>query len=47
MSVYSYHNEQQRKTRQNALKVVIITAAIGAVTAISAFLFDALWLFGW
>ena len=47
MSVHSYHNEQQRKTRKNALKIVIITAAIGAVTAIGAFLFDALWLFGW
>jgi hypothetical protein len=47
MSVHSYHNEQQHKTRKNALKVVIITAAIGAVAAISAFLFDVLWLFGW
>jgi hypothetical protein len=47
MSVHSYHNEQQHKTRKNALKVVIITAAIGAVAAISAFLLDALWLFGW
>jgi hypothetical protein len=48
MSVPSYHNEQQQhKTRKNALKVVIITAAIGAVAAISAFLFDALWLLGW
>jgi chemotaxis response regulator CheB len=47
MSVPSYHNEQQRKTRKNALKVVIITAAIGGVAAIGAFLFDALWLFGW
>jgi hypothetical protein len=47
MSVYSYHNEQQHKTRKNTLKVVIITAAIGAVAAISALLFDALWLFGW
>jgi hypothetical protein len=47
MSVPSYHNEQQRKTRKNALKVVITTAAIGAVAAIGAFLFDALWLFGW
>jgi hypothetical protein len=47
MSVPPYHNEQQRKTRKNALKVVIITAAIGAVAAISAFLFDALWLLGW
>jgi hypothetical protein len=47
MSVRSYHNEQQRKTRKNTLKIVIITAAIGAVAAIGAFLFDALWLFGW
>jgi hypothetical protein len=47
MSVHSYYNEQQRKTRKNALKVVIITAAIGAIAAIGAFLFDALWLFGW
>ena len=47
MSVHSYHNEQQRKTRKNTLKIVIITAAIGAVAAIGAFLFDALWLFGW
>jgi hypothetical protein len=42
----SYYNEQQRKPRKNALKLVIITAAIGAVAAIGAFLFDALWLFG-
>jgi hypothetical protein len=47
MSVHSYHREQQNKTRKNALKIVIITAAIGAVAAIGAFLFDALWLFGW
>jgi hypothetical protein len=47
MSLPSYHNEQQRKTRKNALKIVIITAAIGAIAAIGAFLFDALWLFGW
>jgi hypothetical protein len=47
MSVHSYHNEQQRSARKNALKVVIVTAAIGAVAAIGAFLFDALWLFGW
>jgi fatty acid desaturase len=47
MSVHSYHKEQQRKTRKNALKIAIITAAIGAVAAIGAFLFDALWLFGW
>jgi hypothetical protein len=47
MSVSSYHNEQQRKPRKNALKIVVITAAIGAVAAICAFLFDALWLFGW
>ncbi|MDQ3909986.1 MAG: hypothetical protein M3232_06245 [Thermoproteota archaeon] len=47
MSVSSYHNEQQRKTRKNALKIGIITAAIGAVAAIGAFLFDALWLFRW
>ena len=47
MSVHSYHNKQQRKTRKNTLKIVIITAAIGAVAAIGAFLFDALWLFGW
>jgi hypothetical protein len=45
--MHSYHKGQQRKTRKNALKIVIITAAIGAVAAISAFLFDALWLFGW
>jgi hypothetical protein len=47
MSLHSYHNEQQRRTHKNALKIVIITAAIGAVAAIGAFLFDALWLFGW
>jgi hypothetical protein len=47
MSVHSHHNEQQRKTRKNTLKIVIITAAIGAVAAIGALLFDALWLFGW
>jgi hypothetical protein len=47
MGVHSYNNEQQRKTRKNALKIVIITAAIGAIAAIGAFLFDALWLFGW
>jgi flagellar basal body-associated protein FliL len=47
MSVPSYHNEQQRKTRKNALKIVIITAAIGAFAAVGAFLFDALWLFRW
>jgi hypothetical protein len=47
MSVHSYYKEQQRKTRKNTLKIVIITAAIGAVTGIGAFLFDALWLFGW
>lgn len=47
MGVPSYHNEQRRKMLKNALKVVIITAAIGAVAAIAAFLFDALWLFGW
>jgi hypothetical protein len=47
MSVHLYHKEQQIKTRRNALKIVIITAAIGAVAAIGAFLFDALWLFGW
>jgi hypothetical protein len=47
MNVHSYHNEQQHKTRKNALKVVIVTAAIGALAAISAFLFDSLWLFGW
>jgi hypothetical protein len=47
MSVHSYHKEQQIKTRKNAFKIVIITAAIGAVAAIGAFLFDALWLFGW
>jgi hypothetical protein len=46
MIVPSYSNEQQRKPRKNALKLVIITAAIGAVAAIGAFLFDALWLFG-
>jgi hypothetical protein len=44
--MHSHHDEQQRKTRKNMLKIIIITAAIGAVTAISAFLFDALWLFG-
>ena len=47
MSVPSYYNEQQRKTRKNMLKIIIITTAIGAVAAIGAFLFDALWLFGW
>jgi hypothetical protein len=47
MSVHSYDNEQQHRTHKNALKIVIITAAIGAVAAIGAFLFDALWLFGW
>jgi hypothetical protein len=47
MSVPSYHNEQRRKPRKNALKVAMITAAIGAAAAIGAFLFDALWLFGW
>jgi hypothetical protein len=48
MSRHSSHNEQQQhKTRKNALRIVIITAAIGAVAAIGAFLFDALWLFGW
>jgi fatty acid desaturase len=47
MSVQSYHEEQKRKSRKNTLKVIIITAAIGAVAAIGAFLFDALWLFGW
>jgi hypothetical protein len=47
MSVPSYHNEQQRKTDKSVLKIVIITAAIGAIAAIGAFLFDALWLFGW
>jgi hypothetical protein len=47
MGVHSYYNEQQRKTSKNALKILIITAAIGAIAAIGAFLFDALWLFGW
>jgi hypothetical protein len=47
MSVPSYYNEQQRKPRKNALKILIITAAIGAAAAIGAFLFDAMWLFGW
>jgi hypothetical protein len=47
MSMPSYHNEQQRKPRKNALKIVLITVAIGAVAAIGAFMFDALWLFGW
>ncbi|HEX5979024.1 MAG TPA: hypothetical protein VFY68_17200 [Nitrososphaeraceae archaeon] len=47
MSVHSYHEEQQLKTRKNTLKIVIITAAIGAVAAIGVFLFDTLWLFGW
>jgi fatty acid desaturase len=47
MTVHSYHKKQQRKTRRNTLKVIIITAAIGAVAAIGALLFDALWLFGW
>jgi hypothetical protein len=47
MSVHSYHKRQQRKARKNAFKIMIITAAIGAVAAIGAFLFDALWLFGW
>jgi len=47
MSVPSYHNEQQRKPHRSTLKVAIITATIGAIAAIAAFLFDALWLFGW
>jgi hypothetical protein len=47
MSVHSYRKEEERKTRKNALKIAIITAAIGAVAAIAAFLFDALWLFRW
>jgi hypothetical protein len=47
MNVHSYQNEQQRRTRKNALKIGIITAAIGAAAAIGAFLFDALWLFRW
>jgi hypothetical protein len=46
MSVPSYYNEHQRKPRKNALKLVIITVAMGVVAAIGAFLFDALWLFG-
>jgi hypothetical protein len=29
------------------LKIIIITTAIGAVAAIGALLFDALWLFEW
>jgi FtsZ-interacting cell division protein ZipA len=44
MSVHSYHKKQQRKTRRNTLKVIIITAAIGAVAAIGALLFDAFWM---
>jgi fatty acid desaturase len=47
MSVHAYHKEQQRKTRKNTLKIIIVTAAIGAVAAMGALLFDALWLFGW
>jgi hypothetical protein len=47
MSVHSYHKEQQRKIRKNTLKIIIVTAAIGAVAAMGALLFDALWLFGW
>jgi hypothetical protein len=47
MSGYSYHDQQQRKTSKNMLKIIIITTAIGAVAAIGAFLFDDLWLFGW
>ena len=47
MSGYSYHDQQQRKISKNMLKIIIITTAIGAVAAIGAFLFDALWLFGW
>jgi hypothetical protein len=47
MSGHSYHDQQQHKTRKNMLKIIIITTAIGAVAAIGAFLFDALWLFGW
>jgi hypothetical protein len=47
MSGHSYHDQQQRKTRKNMLKIIIITTAIGALAAIIAFLFDALWLFGW
>jgi hypothetical protein len=46
MMVPSYYNEQQRKPRKNALKLVIITAAIGAVAAMGAFMFDVLWPFG-
>ena len=47
MNEHSYHDQQQHKTYRNLLKVIIITIAIGAVAAIGAFLFDALWLFGW
>jgi hypothetical protein len=47
MNAHSHHDEQQRKTHKNMLKIIVITAAIGAVAAIGAFLFDALWLFGW
>jgi hypothetical protein len=47
MGVHSHHNEQQRKTRKNTLRIGIITATIGAVAAIGALLFDGLWLFGW
>jgi hypothetical protein len=47
MSGHSYHDQQQRKTRKNMFKIIIITTAIGAVAAIGAFLFDALWLFRW
>ncbi|HEU4824568.1 MAG TPA: hypothetical protein VFS97_14185 [Nitrososphaeraceae archaeon] len=47
MSGHSYHDQQQRNTRKNMLKIIIITTAIGAVAAIGAFLFNAFWLFGW
>lgn len=47
MSGHSYHDQQQRKTRKNMFKIIIITTAIGAVAALGTFLFDALWLFRW
>ncbi len=47
MNGHSYYDRQQRKTRKNMLKVIIIITAIGTVAAIGDFLFDALWLFGW
>jgi flagellar basal body-associated protein FliL len=47
MSGYSYGDQQQSKATKNMLKIIMIIAAIGAVAAIGAFWFEALWLFGW